>query len=198
MPFTFAAFGIASLSMIGAPPVAGFVTKWKLLVGAMEMDHYYIGILLVLLASTLLNVGYFAPVTYKAFFGKRPAGEKFEGIKEAPLSMVIPIMIAAIISVLIGIFPGFMMKFVDRVTPANVAVAMPQYKPEGAPLIPLRVRGEHGESGGEHGEPAGDHGASSDSHGASVDEHNAPATGREADGGQHVPPAEEHGKPSEH
>ncbi len=117
MPFTFAAFGIASLSMIGAPPVAGFVTKWKLLVGTMEMDHYYIGIMLVLLASTLLNVGYFAPVTYKAFFGKRPVGEKYEGIKEAPFAMVIPIMIAAIISVLIGIFPGFHDEFRQQGNP---------------------------------------------------------------------------------
>jgi len=117
MPFTFAAFGIASLSMIGAPPVAGFVTKWKLLIGTMEMPSpHYIGILLVLLASTLLNVGYFAPVTYKAFFGKRPVGEQFEGIKEAPLSMVIPLMVAAIISVLIGVYPDFMMHFVKAVT----------------------------------------------------------------------------------
>ena len=116
MPFTFAAFGIASLSMIGAPPVAGFVTKWKLLVGAMEMPSHSIGILLVLLASTLLNVGYFAPITYKAFFGKRPAGEAYAGIKEAPLTMVVPIMIAAIISVVIGIYPDFMMNFVKAVT----------------------------------------------------------------------------------
>jgi multicomponent Na+:H+ antiporter subunit D len=116
MPFTFAAFGIASLSMIGAPPVAGFVTKWKLLVGAMEMPTHSIGILLVLLASTLLNVGYFAPVTYKAFFGKRPVGEAYAGIKEAPLTMVVPIMIAAIISVVIGIYPDFMMNFVKAVT----------------------------------------------------------------------------------
>jgi len=149
MPFTFAAFGIASLSMIGAPPVAGFVTKWKLLVGALEMDSNYVGIIIVLLASTLLNVGYFAPVTYKAFFGKRPAGEKYEGIKEAPLAMVIPIMVAAIISILIGIFPGFMMNFVDRVTPSNVAVAMPQYNPAGAPPVAPRVRG-HGAMEGEH------------------------------------------------
>ena len=113
MPFTFAAFAIASLSMIGAPPVAGFVTKWYLLVGSMEAHQ--IGILLVLLSSTLLNVGYFAPVTYKAFFGKRPEGEKYEGIKEAPLSMVIPIMIAALISVYIGINPDFMMSFVKAV-----------------------------------------------------------------------------------
>jgi len=116
MPFTFGAFAVASLSMIGAPPVAGFVTKWKLLVGAMEMPAHSMGILLVLLASTLLNVAYFAPVTYKAFFGKRPAGEAFAGVREAPLAMVVPILIAAAISVYIGIFPDTLMLFVKAVT----------------------------------------------------------------------------------
>jgi multicomponent Na+:H+ antiporter subunit D len=117
MPFTFGAFAVASLSMIGAPPVAGFVTKWKLLVGTMQMESHYIGILLILLASTMLNVGYFAPVTFKAFFGKRPENEPYVGIKEAPLTMVIPIMIAATISVIIGIYPDFIMNFVKAVTP---------------------------------------------------------------------------------
>jgi len=114
MPFTFGAFAVASLSMIGAPPVAGFVSKWYLLVGSMEAHQ--IGILLILIASTVLNVGYFAPVTYKAFFGKRPEGEPETGIKEAPLSMLIPILIAVTVSVIIGIFPGFMMQFVKMVT----------------------------------------------------------------------------------
>jgi multicomponent Na+:H+ antiporter subunit D len=114
MPFTFAAFAIASLSMIGAPPVAGFVTKWYLLTGALDAGQ--IGILVILLGSTLLNVGYFAPVTFKAFFGKPPAGEVYTGIKEAPLTMVVPLMIAAIISVVIGIYPDFMMNFVKAVT----------------------------------------------------------------------------------
>jgi multicomponent Na+:H+ antiporter subunit D len=116
MPFTFAAFAIASLSMIGAPPVAGFVTKWQLLVGTMQMESHYLGILLVLMASTLLNVAYFAPITYKAFFGKRPANEPYEGIREAPLAMVVPIMVAALISVVIGIYPDFIMNFVKAVT----------------------------------------------------------------------------------
>ncbi len=114
MPFTFGAFAIASLSMIGAPPVAGFVTKWNLLVGSIQAHQ--IGILLILIASTLLNVGYFAPVTYKAFFGKRPEGEPYTGIKEAPLAMLIPILIACAISVIIGIFPNIMMQFVKAVT----------------------------------------------------------------------------------
>ncbi|HBI13968.1 MAG TPA: cation:proton antiporter, partial [Desulfobulbaceae bacterium] len=113
MPFTFGAFAVASLSMIGAPPVAGFVSKWYLLVGAMEAHQ--IGILLILIASTVLNVGYFAPVTYKAFFGKKPEGAAV-GIKEAPLSMLIPILIAVTISVIIGIYPNFMMQFVKAVT----------------------------------------------------------------------------------
>ncbi len=114
MPFTFGAFAIASLSMIGAPPVAGFITKWNLLVGSIEAHQ--LGILFILLASTILNAAYFAPVTYRAFFGKRPAGETCAGIKEAPLSMLIPILIAATISVLLGIFPNFMLQFVKAVT----------------------------------------------------------------------------------
>jgi multicomponent Na+:H+ antiporter subunit D len=114
MPFTFGAFAVASLSMIGAPPVAGFVTKWYLLVGSMEAHQ--IGILLVLIASTVLNVGYFAPVAYHAFFGKRPEGEPETGIREAPLSMLIPILIAVTISVIIGVYPNFMMQFVKVVT----------------------------------------------------------------------------------
>ncbi|VAW33229.1 NADH-ubiquinone oxidoreductase chain L, partial [hydrothermal vent metagenome] len=113
MPFTFAAFGLASLTMIGAPPAGGFVTKWLLLVGSMQAHQ--IGILLVLLASTLLNVAYFAPITYNAFFGKRPEGEKYEGIKEAPLAMLIPLMITSIISILLGIYPNIFLNFVKGV-----------------------------------------------------------------------------------
>ena len=113
MPWTFAAFGIASLSMIGAPPAAGFVTKWYLLMGSMEAHQ--VGILLVLIASTCLNVAYFAPVTYKAFFGKPADGAAIVRMKE-PWAMTVPIMIAAIISIIIGIYPNFIMTFVKAVT----------------------------------------------------------------------------------
>jgi multicomponent Na+:H+ antiporter subunit D len=58
--------------MIGAPPVAGFVTK--LAPADRRLDAHSIGILLVLLASTLLNAAYFVPVVYQGFFG-RPSAE---------------------------------------------------------------------------------------------------------------------------
>jgi multicomponent Na+:H+ antiporter subunit D len=114
MPFTFGAFAIGALSMIGVPPVAGFVTKWYLLLGSMEAEQ--LGILLVLITSTLLNVGYFAPVVIKAFFGKTPEGANYSRIQEAPLTMVVPLLIAATISVVIGIYPEIMMSFVKAVT----------------------------------------------------------------------------------
>ena len=116
MPVTFGAFAIASLSMIGAPPVGGFISKWYLLVGALDAGQ--IAIIMVLLVSTLLNVGYFAPVVYHAFFGKPPAGEQVGGgVKEAPLIMVVPIVVAAAISLFIGIYPRLMMQFVQMVIP---------------------------------------------------------------------------------
>ncbi|PID76339.1 MAG: cation:proton antiporter [Deltaproteobacteria bacterium] len=110
MPFTFGAFAIASLSMIGVPPVAGFITKWNLLIGSLEAHQ--IGIIIVLLTSTMLNAAYFAPITYRAFFG-RPANP---AVKEAPPAMLIPIIIACFFSVIIGIFPDFMLQFAGAVS----------------------------------------------------------------------------------
>lgn len=121
MPFTFGAFALASLSMIGAPPVGGFVSKWYLLVGAHDARAF--GIVVVLLLSTLLNAAYFVPVVYQAFFGRppAPAGEGHapagSRLAEAPLAMVIPLSLTAVISVVLGFYPELFMSFVREVLP---------------------------------------------------------------------------------
>ena len=53
MPWTFAAFGLASLSMIGMPPVCGFVSKWYLVNGTLQAGEMIL--LVALLLSTALN-----------------------------------------------------------------------------------------------------------------------------------------------
>ena len=113
MPFTFGAFALASLSMIGAPPVAGFVSKWYLLNGAYDAGS--IGIIVVLLVSTLLNTAYFAPVVYNAFFGQPSREDTEHKYGEAHPAMVIPLTITAAISVIIGLYPGLFMRFVHAV-----------------------------------------------------------------------------------
>ena len=107
MPLTLAAFGIASLSMIGVPPVSGFVTKWFLAAGTMELPH--VGLLVILLVSSLLNAGYFVPILIKAYSGRREtlASPGFEWLekKRLILFMVIPILLTACFSMGLGIFP---------------------------------------------------------------------------------------------
>jgi multicomponent Na+:H+ antiporter subunit D len=116
MPFTFGAFALASLSMIGAPPVAGFVTKWYLLNGAWDANSMII--IVVLLASTLLNAAYFVPIIYQGFFGRASDSDVKHKFTEAHPSMVVPLSITAVISVLIGLYPDFFMRFVQAIFPA--------------------------------------------------------------------------------
>jgi multicomponent Na+:H+ antiporter subunit D len=110
MPFTFAAFALASLSMIGVPPSCGFATKWLLAGGALQADRLII--LLALGASTILNAAYFTPVVYRAFFKPAPEGGEHHG-GEAPLTMVVPLSLTALISIYLGLFPETFLRFVN-------------------------------------------------------------------------------------
>ncbi len=115
MPWTFAAFAIASLSMIGVPGVAGFISKWHLLLGAWDAGS--MTVILILLTSTVLNAAYFGPIVYQGFFGERSAETKDGPVRDASALIVVPLMITALLSVAIGIFPGFFMQFVHLVLP---------------------------------------------------------------------------------
>ena len=110
MPLTMLAFTVGALGMAGVPPVAGFVSKWFLLLGSVEIHE--LPILLMLLASALLNVAYFFPVIYVAFF-KTPEKELTFG--EAHSCMLVPLTLTAIISLILGIWPEAPYMFLDLV-----------------------------------------------------------------------------------
>ncbi len=110
MPWTFGAFAIASLSMIGMPPVCGFVSKWYLVNGALQADQ--IVLLCALLLSTALNAGYFVPIIIRGFFFKPAPQANIEQYSEAPMCMVVPLCCTALISVILGIYPEIFMNFI--------------------------------------------------------------------------------------
>ncbi|MGA7828084.1 MAG: monovalent cation/H+ antiporter subunit D family protein [Geobacteraceae bacterium] len=113
MPWTFGAFTVASLSMIGVPPVAGFISKWYLLIGA--LDAHQLGIIAVLLVSTILNAAYFLPVVYHGFFSAPPAGVVAPTVREASPALLVPLLFTAILSVAAGIFPEFFIQLIKGV-----------------------------------------------------------------------------------
>ena len=74
MPWTMAAFAVASLSLVGIPPASGFVSKWYLALGSVERGSQWV--LGVLLVSSLLNAAYLGPVVYKAYFEDAGTGAR--------------------------------------------------------------------------------------------------------------------------
>ena len=101
MPWTLGAFTIAALSMIGLPPAVGFVSKWLMLSGAMAAQHW--PAVAVIVASTLLNAGYFLPIVYRAFF-VAPQDDG-HGHGEAPLPMVLALCATAAATVALFFLP---------------------------------------------------------------------------------------------
>ena len=99
MPLTMAAFTIGALSMIGLPPAAGFISKWYLLLGALDTAQWLAVIALIL--STLLNAAYFIPIIYAAYFKPEEASDKHSEHGEAALPILIPLLITAAMTVFI-------------------------------------------------------------------------------------------------
>jgi multicomponent Na+:H+ antiporter subunit D len=107
MPRTTLAFTVGALGMIGIPPVAGFISKWYLGLGALQAG---VGawVVPVLVASSLLNAAYFLPILYRAWF-KRPVGSwpaerpRVAG-GELPGALLWPPLATAALSLLAGLF----------------------------------------------------------------------------------------------
>ena len=92
--------------MIGIPPTAGFVSKWYILLGAIDAQQLFaIGVIIV---STLLNAAYFLPIIYAAFFRapeNNPGNEIKDRHAEAPLTVLLAITVTAAGTVVLFFFP---------------------------------------------------------------------------------------------
>lgn len=91
MPWTTAAFTIGAVGMIGAPPTAGFITKWHLGAGALMADEFWV--IAILAISSLLNAAYFLPILNAAWFrsaeGDWPR-DRTNGRRDAPWVLLLP------------------------------------------------------------------------------------------------------------
>ena len=96
MPVTFTAFALGALSIIGVPPLAGAWSKIMLMGGALDNGH--LAVLAVLMISSLLNLVYLGEIVLRGFFAAPSHGLKSEAVQEAPLTMVLPLCLTALMS----------------------------------------------------------------------------------------------------
>jgi multicomponent Na+:H+ antiporter subunit D len=99
MPFTMAAFVVGGLSLIGIPATTGFVSKWYLVLAALENHWWWLAALVLI--SSLLAIAYVWRIVEVAYFRPRPDGAV--EAREAPAIMLIPVWLLAAANIYFGI-----------------------------------------------------------------------------------------------
>jgi multicomponent Na+:H+ antiporter subunit D len=116
MPITMGAFVVCALSLIGVPPTCGFFSKWYLISGALQAEHYgfvaallFSSLVCVVLFFRVIEIGYYEP--FHDHHGHEPNPEERN---EAPLTMLVPLLILAGGLVAIGICTGDIVTHIIR------------------------------------------------------------------------------------
>lgn len=100
MPVTNITFLIAALAIAGVPPLAGFWSKDEILVAAFENSQFLYGIGVFVAGLTAF---YMFRIYFGIFWGKETKYE--HAPHESPLSMTLPLMILAVLSIVVGFIP---------------------------------------------------------------------------------------------
>ena len=117
MPVTIWCYTFASLALVGIPPASGFISKWNLAGGSLESGIPIFSWLgpVILLVSALLTAGYLLPITIRGFL----PGADYEYArlekKEPVLTMLIPLLILAGLSLLLGVFPNPLTQYLNEI-----------------------------------------------------------------------------------
>jgi formate hydrogenlyase subunit 3/multisubunit Na+/H+ antiporter MnhD subunit len=112
MPWTFAACLIAALSISGIPPLNGFVSKWMIYQGVIQMGTEQAGTtaglwplwLVAAMFGSALTLASFVKFLHSIFLSRMPSALKAKQVREVSSLQVIPMIILAILCVVFGIF----------------------------------------------------------------------------------------------
>ena len=102
-PWTFAAFVVAGLSLIGVPGTAGFISKWYLIRAALELGTPGLALVAVIVAGSLMAIIYVWRIVEPACFGASP--ESAEEPAALPPSLLAAIWLVALANVYFGLVP---------------------------------------------------------------------------------------------
>jgi len=113
MPWTFFVALVSVIALTGIPPVGGFVGKWLLYEALITESNNYFLVIVIFFSSTAAFL-YAYRFLFGLFLGQEE--KETENVKEAPIKMLIPMLILAIVAIVTGIMPGLIFK------PAAVAM----------------------------------------------------------------------------
>ena len=112
MPVTYLVYLIAIISMAGIPPMGGFISKWLIFQAVIDK-----GLILIAVAVFFGSIGSFLYVfrPLAALFLGQELPRYKEKIKEAPLLMLLPMVILSGLIIYTGVLPNFFLGFINNV-----------------------------------------------------------------------------------
>ena len=122
MPVTMTAFTAASIGIAGFPFFVGFVSKANIIMGAVSMGKPVF--VATLIASALLALTYLMPVVLIAF-KKNVDNPEFAQRGEASPAMLLPLVITAVISIVLGLAPNAGLHLLDLAFMAGNSIFTP-------------------------------------------------------------------------
>ncbi len=127
-PWSMAAFTMGAISMIGLPPLAGFFSKWYLVLGTIETSNWFF--LIVLLISSLLNAVYFFRILEKVYLknpreteGQQVLADEKVSMREYSPSLIAPMMILALSLLALGLGNVAIVEYISGFVPATILEA---------------------------------------------------------------------------
>ncbi|MEC9297663.1 MAG: monovalent cation/H+ antiporter subunit D family protein, partial [Gemmatimonadota bacterium] len=133
MPWTMAAFVSGGFSLVGLPFTVGFVSKWYLILGALDRDGWQWWLVVgLVLTTSLMALVYIWRVVEAAYFQEAPnaespgggfPGEGTSGVVEAPLALLIPTWVLIVANFYFGIDATFTAEVAESAARSLMGIA---------------------------------------------------------------------------
>jgi formate hydrogenlyase subunit 3/multisubunit Na+/H+ antiporter MnhD subunit len=120
-PLVALTFTLGVLGLAGVPPLAGFMSKWQILLAGVETEGTTPLVLVAFAAfNSLLSLAYYLPLVNALF--RHPLAPGMERGLRIPTTMLAPLVALALAIVAIGLWPGLVSWLTEPAGAAIVAV----------------------------------------------------------------------------
>ena len=109
--------------MIGVPLTVGFISKWYLILSALNQESWWLA--LAILVGSLITIIYVWRVVETAWFSTPARELRSSEIREAPLSMLIPLWILVIANIYFGVDTGITAQLARQSAELLMGMGMP-------------------------------------------------------------------------
>jgi proton-translocating NADH-quinone oxidoreductase chain N len=118
-PLVAGAFSIALLGLGGLPPLAGFMSKWQIFIGAAQtLNGWMVALVVFAALNSVLSLAYYAPLV-NAMYRKEPSDAVREG-GTVGFAMTAPLVLMAAAVILLGVLPTLVSPLTSSIAAALV------------------------------------------------------------------------------